>query len=410
MIGSFFAHEGTCAQLSAGPLGPHIESLAARLVEEGFSKDSALRELRAAATFGRWLADQGVALDEANEHVEDYIARLGGEAGERRRAATGVEHFVEVLRERGVLRPSATPQKEEGELWIAAFDEYLLQVASVASGTRTQYLRVAKRFVEGRFGNAPPVWSALTPDDITGFVLRDASRRRGTGRRGAVAGTKALLKFLIISEEIPPGLMGAVPRVRECRLTSLPRYLSREEVARLLSSVDEGRAAGLRDKAILLTLVRLGLRASEVVHLDLDDVKWTEALIVVRSSKVLRERCLPLPHEVGAAIARYLKQPRPRIAERALYIRCLAPRRRLTSSAVTALVIRHLGRLGVKMRPLGAHTLRHTIATELVRHGATFKDVADLLGHRRLASTQVYAKLDLASLGQVGLPWPGGAQ
>lgn len=411
MIESFFAHERVRTRLRQKPFGPYIESLAARLVEEGYTRTQGQVELRSAAAFGRWLVERGLALQDARDYAASYIGRIGRyRNGKKPQAATSVGHFLQHLQENGVLRAAATPAPDTAEAWLAKFDDHLVRVAGTVRGTRSLYIRVAKRLLKARYGDAPPTWSSLTAQDIADFVLREAFRNEGPPRRAAVTATRAFLRFLIFSGHIAPGLLAAAPPVREWKLASLPRFISSGDVARVLASVDDKSVLGLRDKAILLILARLGLRAGEVAQLDLEDIDWPQARIVVRGSKTLRGRCLPLPHDIGTAIVQYLKEARPKAGGRSVFLRHIAPRRRLTTQAVTALAGRYLRRAGVKASRMGAHALRHTVATELVRHGATFKEVADVLGHQCLQTTQVYAKLDMTALSGVGLPWPGGVQ
>jgi site-specific recombinase XerD len=271
------------------------------------------------------------------------------------------------------------------------------------------YVRIVRRFIERCYGSASPDWLTLRPQHIRDFLTEQMSLlAKSPSRSAPVTAMRAFLKMLVSLGLMNPSLLAALPVVRVWRLASIPRYLSPDEVARVLSSVDEGSLAGLRDKALLLTLARLGMRAGEVASLDLDDIDWQEGRILVRAGKTRRERCLPLSQELGTAFVRYLREARPKTSNRALFLSISAPRRRITSHAITAMATRYLTRADVTPSRLGAHSLRHSIATQLVRRGASFKEVADILGHQQLRSTQVYAKLDLASLARIAMPWPRG--
>ncbi len=411
MIESFFGSEWTRRRLCQGAVGAYMPSLAAALVEQGYKKDRGQQILRGATAFGLWLSEQGIALEDAGNHVGSYLHQLDVQPnGRKPGAATCVKWLLQVLGEQHVLGDSTIPSTDNEEACIGSFDEYLRRVANVVPGTRCIYIRFARRLLKARFGDQPPLWSALTPEEITAFVFQEVSRTGGTPRRGAVTATRAFLRFLSFSGHIAPGLVGAVPTVRQWKLASLPRNLSSAELECVLSSVNENSLAGLRDKAILLILARLGLRAGEVSQLNLEDIDWQEGRIVIRAGKTRRERCLPLSREVGSAIVEYLKNARPKNGERALFIKAVAPRHRIRPCVVAEVTIRHLKKAGVQGRPLGSHVLRHTVATELVRHGATFKEAADVLGHQLLSTTQVYAKLDLGALSEVALPWPGAAR
>ena len=203
--------------------------------------------------------------------------------------------------------------------------------------------------------------------------------------------------------------MGAVPTVRTWRHSALPRAVSAEEVERVLAVSDPNSAYGLRERAVAFLLARLGLRACEVIHLRIDDIDWSHGCVRIRAGKNHRERSLPLCQEVGDAVVAYLKGARPASSHRELFLRWRPPFRPLRSSvSICTLIQKLLRRAGVSVHRPGAHVLRHSLATQMVVRGGTFKEIADVLGHQSLATTEIYAKLDLSSLSQVAMPWPGG--
>jgi len=215
------------------------------------------------------------------------------------------------------------------------------------------------------------------------------------------------LRFLIAEGQCAVGLDAAIPTVAHWRLASLPRYLQPEEAERLIDSCDRASAVGWRDRAILLLLARLGLRADDIAHLRLSDIDWKDASIQV-CGKGGRYARMPLTQEVGQAIVAYLKKGRPRSNIDTLFIRCRAPYCAFSShSAVSLIVDRALRRAGVARPSRGAaHLLRHSLATSLLRQGASLEDIATILRHRSIATTQIYAKVDIASLRQIAQPWP----
>jgi site-specific recombinase XerD len=215
----------------------------------------------------------------------------------------------------------------------------------------------------------------------------------------------------VVKGAIPAGLEGAVVRVRSWSQSSLPRHISPAELQRLIDSCDPRTPLGLRERAIIMVLAHLGLRASEVTKLELDDIDWAEGRVIIRRAKNRCERILPLSQQVGDALVAYLQQARPSTPCREVFVRWRAPICALsTAFALTRLVRKALKRADVSVHRPGVQVLRHTLATQMVREGATFKEVADVLGHRCLSSTGVYAKLDLVSLSRVAMPCPGGAQ
>jgi integrase len=220
-----------------------------------------------------------------------------------------------------------------------------------------------------------------------------------------------MLRYLIGRGEVPGGLEAAVPRLRQYQQAALPHHLSEAQMARVLESCASRTPVGRRDYAILLILARLGLRAKEVARLALEDIDWVEGHVVIRAGKTRQERRLPLAKDVGQAVIAYLKHGRPSSPHRLVFLERRAPFGPLrTASAITHIVQRALARAGVEAPSGGAHLFRHSAATHMVRRGASFKQVADVLGHQALQTTRIYAKLDLAALSQVAQPWPGGEQ
>jgi integrase len=226
-----------------------------------------------------------------------------------------------------------------------------------------------------------------------------------------VTAIRSLIRFLSSKGAVTTGLYGAVPAVRTWRHSSIPRTISAEEVERVLGTCDAETEYGRRQRAIVLLLARLGLRAGEVIRLRIDDIDWIRGSVLVRSGKTHRERILPLSQEVGDALVLYLRQSRPESAHRELFLRYRPPFRPLCESvSICALVQKLLLRAGISIYRPGAHVFRHTLATGMANNGITFKAIADVLGHGSLASTEIYAKLNLGSLSQVAMPWPGGAK
>jgi len=219
---------------------------------------------------------------------------------------------------------------------------------------------------------------------------------------------RMFLRFLITEERCRPGLLGAVPVIANWRLSVLPRYLPPDDVERLIACNDRSSAVGKRDRAILLLLARLGLRAGDIVRLHLGDINWKEGWIQV-SGKSRRQTRLPLSQEVGQALVTYLRHGRPRARDDAVFVRTRAPFRTLGShAAVSVIVARAMRRAKVKRPARGAaHLLRHSVASSMLRQGASLQDIAALLRHRSVETTQIYAKVDVKALQKIAQPWPG---
>lgn len=407
------------ARLRTGPAGPYLDLLTSALREQRYACYTIRYYLGAADAFGRWLCRQGVAIADADETaVSHYIASVERRPSRSRvkgrlpKAATGLRHLLEILRQQGVVTRRREVLPPSGaEQWLSRYDHYLKHALGSAPATRQKQLYFAKRFLATLYGSGVPDWSLLRAEAVTEFVQQEAARRRGFGRKSPARAIRSLLRYLVTQGDIPAGLEAAVPTISSWKLASLPVHLSAEEVARVIQACADGTPMGLRNHAILLLLARLGLRAKEVARLSLDDIDWTEGCLLIRAGKTHHERLLPLPEDVGQALITYLQQGRPASSHRSLFLQHTAPFHSLqTASAISSIVRHSLSRAGLQARCQGAHLFRHTIATQMVCRGASFKEVADVLGHQSLETTFIYAKLDLAALSGVALPWPGGVQ
>ncbi len=301
-------------------------------------------------------------------------------------------------------------KNSDAAFWIGGYADYLCDVVGAADATRLRYLPAVRRFIAACSGPYARDWVGLSVQLVTEFIRQEAAHRRGHGRTAPASATRSFLRFLAWRGVAPSGLDRAIPRIRRARHASLPTHLSAEQLARLLQRPAASGPAAYRDRAILSLLAGLGLRAGEVATLQLDDLDWRVGQLRLRAGKCRRERVLPLPQEVGAALAEYFRHGHPFRPDRRVFVTLTDPPRPLQTATVTALVRRHLVCAGIPLGRLsGAHMLRHTVASRMVNAGACFKEVADVLGHRSLQTTGIYAKLDLDALSGVALPWIGGA-
>jgi site-specific recombinase XerD len=420
MLDTFFTQIKVRSRMESGPIGPYLSEIAAMLHRDGYARSTIRRHLRAADRFGAWILKEGMSIVDISASIVDryleglgrqfFPSRLGGTLPDK---ASGLRQMVEMLSQQGVLRPDANEQPPIGiARCVADFDHHLDQVRGNAPRTRKIYLWYARRFLLERFGAEEPDWSTLEAEQITEFVRREAAKKHPSSCGQAVTGIRALLRFLVTKGVVRKGLERAVPSVRTWRHCSLPRHISPDEVRRVIEVCDPATPLGLRERAVIMLLAHMGLRAGEVIHLKVNDIDWAEGRLIIRAGKNHRERSLPLSQVVGEALAAYLQQARPRRSPyREIFLRWYPPFRPLRSSCtISALVGKVLKRARVEVNRPGAHVFRHTLATEMARQGAAFKEIADILGHRSLVSTGVYAKLDLGSLSKVAMPWPGGAR
>ncbi|WP_158660628.1 site-specific integrase [Paraburkholderia hospita] len=293
--------------------------------------------------------------------------------------------------------------------FLSEFDAYLGTAKGLAEGTRRKYGRFVQGFLDGWCGDSPPNWQDLSIEDLRAYLHHELSNKRRRPSNSPIVALRAMLRFLAVRGLVPPGLEETLPRIRRWRHAALPANLSVDDVEQLIKCAsDAATFQPLRNTAIMLLLARTGMRAAEVVHLRLDDVDWAGGIIHIRGAKSRRDRDLPLLRDVGRALLAYIKRERPPSSYREIFLQSVAPARPfMDSSAISKIVRRALNRAGIAPARGAAHLLRHTAATAMLTRGASFKNIADVLGHQSLQSTATYAKLDLPSLSRIAMPWPG---
>lgn len=288
---------------------------------------------------------------------------------------------------------------------LTAFDEYLRRVRGVSPEARRNYARYARSFLSARFDERPVDFSRVSVSDVVSFVTDAASRYRPPTVQLVTSVLRCLLRFARSEGLLAGRLDEAVPGVR--RPPSLPRRLGSVEFADLVASLGSSSPRELRDRAMILLGARLGMRAGEIARLCLDDIDWRSGTITVQTRKTGHGAQLPLVFEVGEAIAAYLEHGRPRSETRQVFvIHRQHPGAPVDRRTVGDAVRRALRNAGIDAPAHGANLLRHSLATDLLRHGTSLKEIADLFGHRSLGSTQIYAKVDVAALREAALPWP----
>lgn len=391
-----------------GPLEPYAEGFRAELARQGYTAISATGQLRLAAHASRWMATRGRGVSALTPEVVDDFLRERRRAGYwQLRSAKAMAPLLGYLRGLGVVS-AAERAPTPVEALLERYRAYLITERGLAASSAAGYLDAVRPFLAGhaRPGGMLDLIE-LTPGEITAFVLAECARRRRGSAKLMATALRSLLGFLHVAGLVARPLASAVPSVASWRLSGLPRALGPGEVRRLLASCDRTRPAGLRDLAILTMLVRLGLRAGELAALDLDDIDWRAGEIVIRGKGDRHER-LPLPADVGAAHASYLRRGRPAAPEcRRLFLRARAPRHGLTSAGVSQVVVGASRRAGLS--PIAAHRLRHTAACQMLRAGASLSEIGQLLRHRSALTTAIYAKVDRDALRACARPWPGSA-
>jgi site-specific recombinase XerD len=311
--------------------------------------------------------------------------------------------FLNYLREVGVGSSACDEHTESAQPWLAtAFLDWLRQHRGVSEATCSLYRRVVVDLLR-TLGDDPRHFTAAT---LRAFVFDRAGRHGRSAANNLGKALRMFLRYLIATGACPSGLLAAIPTFAHWRLASLPRYLPASEVERIVAACDPRTSLGSRDRAIVLLLARLGLRAGDIVALELHDINWQEASLRL-VGKGRRETRLPLSQEVGDALLTYLDFRRPWPDVNTLFLPTRAPMHRpLSSRAVSTIVARAIQRAGVAAPSKGAHVLRHSAATAMLRQGIPLEDIGAILRHRSIETTAHYAKVDLASLRQVAQPWP----
>ena len=393
-----------------GPLTCFLDEFANHLDAQGYKRHLIGRQIRAVAYLSRWLQAENLPTESI---TDELVQRFLGSVARRRVIQGGeqatLRHFADFLRQREIIGPLPVPEPATPvERAVCAFAAYLKQERSLSDRTVTKYRPFVERFLSQRFEHDPLELEALRPADVIKFVRQQATQMSPAVAKSATTALRAFFRYLRHDGVLGPDLVAAVPTVPNWSATGIPRAINAEHVHAVLDGCARDTAIGRRDYAILLLLARLGLRAGEIVSLSLDSIDW-EAGVISICGKGAQTASLPLPAEVGEAIADYLRHGRPSSNSRKLFLRALAPLRGLgAAQTVTTIVGAALQRAGVDAPHRGAHQFRHALAVDMLRQGAALTEIASVLRHRRIKTTGIYAKVDFTALRPLSARWPGG--
>jgi integrase/recombinase XerD len=388
-----------------GPLAGHAVGFGEFLAGQGYTPGSARLQMHLVAQLSRWLDAEGLTAADLTElTAERFVAGRRARVERLFRSRRALGPIIGYLRGLGVAPPPVPVVLSAVEELLERYRRYLLVERVLTVESARIYITAIRPFVE-RFAVGERLeLDRATAADVSAFVLTEAERRQGTSICSVATALRSLLQFLHLQGLMERSLSGAVPGVGAWRGAGLPRPLERGELDRLLAGCDRRTAVGRRDFAIVLLLGRLGLRCGEIARLSLDDIDWRAGAITIYG-KGHRDDRLPLPVDIGRALVDYLRRGRPTTGlDRAVFIRTLAPHRAMGPGAVSRVVASAAERAGLP--PVRAHRLRHTAGTELLRTGASLPEVGQVLRHRRLLSTAIYAKVDEDALSELARPWP----
>lgn len=395
-----------------GPLGCIIPAYAALLSQQGYAEPSTYQQLLFLNDLNQWLHQQQIQLVDLSEQtVHRYLQSRHQRFRPRRDDAAILRRLVQLLRAHCLLPEEAIRPPDNPRLQIENdYDRYLFEERGLSVATRVNYRIFIQRFLSLQYGDGPVCLADLNADSVIRFIQNQAERLSPKRAALMVTALRSFFRYLRYRGDITRDLATCVPTIPNWQFSTLPKFLQPGQVQQVLSQCDRRTARGRRDYAILLLLARLGLRACEIVSLTLDDIHWQVGEISIQG-KGNRSALLPLPPDVGQAVADYLEKDRPTCSTRSVFIRMKAPRRGFANSeAISTIVARTLKRAGIDSPHTGAHLFRHTLATEMLRQGSMLTDIALLLRHSSINTTVLYAKVDLTALKNLAQPWPGGAR
>jgi integrase/recombinase XerD len=393
--------------LMTGPLAPFADAYRVELRERGYTVRSGVCELRQVARLSCWLEARGLTAAElSGARVDEFLVWQRAEGRYRSQwSRPGLRCLLDVLRGLGVPAKEPVAPSSLTDVLLARFERYLLAERGLAAGTVVLYRASARRFVDG----LPPDrgLAGLVAGDVTAAVLRESEVLSVSAAQNFVSGLRAFLRFCFVEGLVDRDFSPAALLVRGRSSSPLPRGISRADARALLGSCDRRHALGRRDYAIIILLLRLGLRRGEVAGLTLDDIDWRSSELIVRGKGARQDR-LPLPADVGQAIAAYLRRGRPGSNRREVFLRAKAPYDPIAPGTVASTVRRACRRAGIA--EVGSHRLRHTAACEMVQANIPLDRIGQVLRHQSLQSTAIYARVDVERLRLLAAPWPGGAQ
>ena len=409
-----YADHHTTSWLLDSPLAPHVDAFMLHLFDCRYASNTIDNYLAGLTHFAHWLTQCHIDVKSIDDKLiqrflDDHLPSCSCEKpafSDAKDLHAALGHLLVQLRANAIIADPAiprTPVEEE----LRRFDDYMNHVRGLAAKTRKQYISIIRRLLLRQFADRAVVIAVINPDQIRQFVASQSARCTVPASIGApVSALRCFFRYRATQGDSVHHLLGVTCFPANWQQATLPKTLTRDEIECLLSSLAYDGPAALRTAAIVHCALDLGLRSSEVAYLHLDDIDWSAATISLRGTKGRREDVMPLPTATGQAIADYLKYERPPTRNRAVFVRNVAPR----DQPVGPDLIRKSRRQAYARAGLSytrSHLLRHTMANRLLEGGSSLKEVADVLRHRSLNTTLVYAKLDSKNLAAVALPWPG---
>jgi len=383
-----------------GRMGPYVSGYRNCLEELRYTPSTIRNMLKILGDLGRWMIVQDVTAGQLSSDSLEQFRGFCSVSMQRPPTAKSLSPLTDFLKAEGLLTDSPTWMGPLDEL-ITDYRGWLVTDRGLAQATIVRYENLARRFLTDA---CPRGVAELTGTDIVAFLLAESPRVSVGAVKGRVAELRSLLKFLYLRGLIPRQLTSAVPPVAGWHDVGIPKSITAAQVQRLLDTCDRENPVQIRDYAILTMVARLGLRSIEVARLEVGDLDWRGGRVILRG-KASREDAMPMPVDVGEALSIYLSTARPVTTLRPVFVTCKAPLRGIRADLVSDVTRRACDRAGLPR--VGAHRLRHSLATEMLRRGVPLVDISQVLRHRDLATTAIYAKTDIATLRNIAVEWPG---
>lgn len=415
MLDRYFHRPHILARLRRNVLGRSLDDFAVYLDDRGHTLSMIQRYMRVAEHFGHWLSSEKIpptAVNEDTLHVflHDHLPRCHCLLSPKARCGGAIHaalrHLLRVLRKHHRISPTSISRSTPVDKAVEGFRIHLSKTCGLAASSIKVYTSYVREFLEVKYSTGPVDFTSLDAEDLITFVSDRARGIKPSTTQNIVSALRSYIRFLQLEGLCDGKLVHAIPQIPRWKQSQIPSTLTDEQLQRFLSAFDCSTLCGQRDYAMALCMVELGLRASEVAQLSLDDINWRKGTLQVPSGKS-RSKLLPLPRSLGKAIATYIRDNRPKTSERKIFLRHKfrlgTP---LTIGIIWHVIHNAFTSSGLSLQFSGTHVLRHTAATRMHQRGASLKEVADILGHQCLDTTAIYAKVNLPMLSTVPLPWP----
>jgi site-specific recombinase XerD len=411
MLEYYFKRTRIQARIKANVLCKQIRKLICYMHDCGYQPGTIQKYILNAEHFGMWLKANGIKVSSVNkdtiksflnEHLPNCRCDLP-RSRSRNNVLPALNCLSRALSLQNQKQKPTTPVEKE----IYRFRAHMQDVCGLSDSTTLCRVFYVKGFLTDTFGNHQIKYQNITPDVILKYVSKKAKQFKPNTTKAMTSSLKCYFRFLQFKGKRSGNLIGAVPTIPNWKLATIPKTMTKEQLSMFLASFNLKTACGQRDYAIALCFLELGIRASEVKNLLLDDIDWKNSTITIRASKTLNSRILPLPVRLGKALACYLKNGRPKTDSRNVFVRHKLFKNMPSTINMIHRVVHHAyKRAGLADQCSGTHIFRHTLATVMHQKGATLKEVADILGHKRIGTTTIYTKVNLPMLAKVALPWP----